>query len=72
MGNNRKESYFVFNKQAKDINFPSFIGHIYSLTKVGRVFPMVIRSEFRMGKYRDDGHSENAPHFKILRMIEFL
>ena len=32
-------------------------------TKVGRVFPMVISSEFRMGQYRDDDHREYAPHF---------
>ena len=31
--------------------------------KVGRVFPVVIWSEFRMGKYRDDDHREYAPYF---------
>ena len=33
--------------------------------KVGPIFPMVIWSEFRLGKYRDDDHREDAPHFNI-------
>ena len=32
--------------------------------KVGRVFPVVIWSEFRWRKYRVDDHREDAPHFK--------
>ena len=32
--------------------------------KVGRVFPMVIWSEFRLRKYTDDDHREDALHFK--------
>ena len=42
----------------------------YSLTewpaeiKVGRVFRIVISSEFRMGQYIDDGHREDAPALK--------
>ena len=29
------------------------------------VFIMVIWSEFRMDRYRDDGHHEDPPHFNI-------
>ena len=36
--------------------------------KVGRVFPMIILSEFRMEKYRDDDHREDAPHFIKLEL----
>lgn len=32
--------------------------------KVGGLYPMGIWSEFRIGKYTDDGHQEDAPHFK--------
>ena len=32
-------------------------------SKVGCAFPMVISSDFRMGKHRDDDHEEDAPHF---------
>ena len=32
-------------------------------TKVGCILPMVIWSEFRLGKYRDDNHREDASHF---------
>ena len=28
-----------------------------------RVFPMIIGSDFRIEKYRDDDHREDAPHF---------
>ena len=38
--------------------------------EVGCIFPMVISSEFRMGQYRDDDHSEDAPHF-ILNSVQF-
>ena len=34
-----------------------------NLTKVGCIFSIVISSEYRMGKYRDDDHREDAPHF---------
>ena len=27
------------------------------------MFPVIIWSEFRLGKYRDDNHREDAPHF---------
>ena len=40
--------------------------------KVGPVFPMVIWSEFRLGKYRDDDHREDAPHFNIGCIIHSL
>ena len=40
--------------------------------KVGRVFPMVIWSEFRLGEYRDDDHREDAPHFNIGCIIHSL
>ena len=33
-------------------------GHFH---KVGRVFPMVIWSEFRMGQYKDDGPGTTHP-----------
>ena len=33
--------------------------------KVGRAFPVVISSEFRMEQYRDDDHREDAPHFTL-------
>jgi len=42
-------------------------------TKLGCVFPMVISSDFRMGKHRDDDHEEDAPYFRIIdRMTTFL
>ena len=37
--------------------------------KAGCVFTMVIWSEFRMRKYRDGDHREDAPHFNISREI---
>ena len=40
--------------------------------KVGCVVPMVIRSEFRMGLYRDDDHREHAPHFIFGHNPQFL
>ena len=44
-------------------------GSIYiSIYKEGCVYPMVIWSEFRLGKYRDDDHREDAPHFSSLQM----
>ena len=45
--------------QSKDCK-PKLFGLNY---KVGRSFPMVIQSKFRMELYRDDNHQENAPHF---------
>ena len=33
--------------------------------KVGRIFPMVISSEFHVRQYRDDDHQEDEPHFII-------
>ena len=35
-------------------------------TKVGCVYPMVIRSEFRMQQYGVDDHREDASHFTII------
>ena len=35
--------------------------------KVGRFFPMVISSDFRMGEHRDDDHEEDAPYFRIVQ-----
>ena len=32
--------------------------------KVGGVFPIVIRPEFRTRQYRDNDHREDASHFK--------
>ena len=39
--------------------------------KVGRFFPMVISSDFRMGEHRDDDHEEDAPYF-MSRAIDIL
>lgn len=47
----------------------SEISHLVSLGKEGCVFPMVIRSEFCMRRYRIDDHEEDAPHFSNLIMI---
>ena len=33
------------------------------LTNYDPIFKVVIWSEFRFGKYRDDDRRENAPHF---------
>ena len=33
--------------------------------KVRCAFPMVVLSDFRLGKHRDDGHEEEAPYFKL-------
>ena len=42
-----------------------FIGDQPSETpKVGCIFPVILSFEFRMGQHRDDGHQEDAPHFK--------
>ena len=41
-----------------------------SLYKVGRVFPMVIWSEFRLGKNRDDDHRKDAPYFSIQKYLQ--
>ena len=38
----------------------------FKVTKVGRVFRMVMSSEFRMGQYIDDDHREDVPHFIIV------
>ena len=35
------------------------------IIKVGCVFPMVISSEFCMGRYRDDNHREGTSHFNF-------
>ena len=35
---------------------------------MGRVFPMVISSEFPMRQYRDGDHREDAPHFTIYNL----
>ena len=37
---------------------------VRSEDKVGCAFPMVISSDLRMGKHRDDDHEEDAPYFK--------
>ena len=39
----------------------------YQIIKVGRFFPMVISSDFRMGEHRDDDHEEDTPYFKMRR-----
>ena len=38
--------------------------------KVECVYPIVIWSEFRIGKYRDDDNWEDAPHFRKLTVFE--
>ena len=40
-----------------------------SVNKVGCVFSLVISSEFRMGKYREDDHREDALHFTKLTLV---
>ena len=37
--------------------------------KVGRIFRMVISSEFRM-EYRDDDHRDDVPHFTHVYCLE--
>ena len=34
--------------------------------KVGCAFPMVVSSDFRLGKHRDDGHEEDASTLNYL------
>ena len=45
---------------------PTLIG------KVGCIFPMVILSEFRLVKYRDDDHQEDASYFINLREVKIV
>ena len=40
------------------------------LYEVGHVFPVVIWSEFRLGKYRDNDYREDAPHFTATFFLE--
>ena len=47
----------------ESLSYQVKILRILLFCKVGRVFPMVIWSEFRLGEYRNDDHRENAPHF---------
>ena len=35
--------------------------------KVGCAFPMVIASDFRMGKHRDDDYEEDTPYFRLFQ-----
>ena len=35
----------------------------YIYIQVGRAFPIVISSDFRMGKHSDDDHEEDTPYF---------
>ena len=39
---------------------------------MGRVFPMIIWSEFRLGKCGDHGHREDATHFIIFDPVQSL
>ena len=57
-------------KKLNSMDYPKkVIQIIISLTcKVGCVFPVVIRSEFRLRQYRDDDHREYAPHFTSKRV----
>ena len=48
-----------------------FIKRVETKCKVGCVFLMVIWSEFRLGKYRDDDHREDASHFIIIHRVQF-
>ena len=40
------------------------------LNKVGRIFPRVISSDFRIEYHRDDDHREGAPQFRPFKMTE--
>ena len=50
------------------------LGHSWSLSKskVGRAFPMVIWSDFRMGNHRADDHEGDAPYFSRFFKIPIL
>jgi len=52
--------WFNFNKSAKPENYLYHKNHFEVLC----VSPMVIWPEFRMGKWRDDDHKEDAHHFE--------
>ena len=51
----------TFNNATLELQF-----NLFQFNKVGCVFPMVIWSEFRLGKYSDNDHREDAPHFTNL------
>ena len=61
------------------VNVPSFKdksqswrSHKYASYKVGCIVLMVISSDFRMGRYGDDGHREAAHHFNMTQIIWIL
>ena len=55
---------------------PAKLFHLFQKSefiKVGCAFPMVISSDFRMGKHRDDDHEEDAPYFTFyMTIFEYL
>ena len=38
--------------------------------KLGCVFPIMVRSEFRMRRYRDEGNREDSPLFRIWLLLD--
>ena len=69
-----RATFLASNKSISDWRFAyqiqqfSQLEMFHSTNKVGRVFPMVIWSEFRLGKYRDDDHREDAAHFSMINL----
>ena len=49
-----------------DIDFKNKMAWV--CTKLGCVFPMVIRPAFRMGQYRVNDHPYHTPHFNLNRL----
>ena len=62
--NGTRSSCFIF--AAFYVGMASCVGGLQYSGKVGRVFPMVIWPEFRMGQYWDDDHREDAPQFNMV------
>ena len=61
-------TYSSFTIRFKEYNNLSkqLLRELFIQNKVGRVFPVVIWSEFRLGQYRDDDHRDEASHFNII------
>ena len=61
------------NKSQRSQNHEFVKQTIFTLHyKVGRVFTMVIWSEFRMRKYRDGDHTRDASHFNLVKQMQDL
>ena len=64
-----RESDITIGEQIGHGHFGEGIGNSRGdISKVGCAFPMVILSDFRMGKQRDDDHEEDAPYFRIRKV----